>query len=524
MRIRTLYLSFVTLAGSFLALGQDSLVKFEDLKFNSDFEKKTLRNYFNEPNQVDVVDLFLTTMEKKDPFNPVLVHNEINDCVAKLMSEIEGETEPKKVKAIYKYVHKRFFKVYKLKNCFGDIFEKGEYNCVSASALYSIIFQKLNIPFQIVEAPQHVFVVAYPNSHKIFIETTVPDKGYFVFNDTYIQKFVKYMYEGKIISKEEYESKSPGELFNIYYFKNNGLSLVELAGAQYCNYYAYLAEEEKLEEAFNEIKKAYCLSKSEKNRYLVENTAEYLVSNHEYKNEEDVNVLIVLCRLNAVNKKTISDEKIRYEFARLTEKQLIKNSDVKLYDASYKMISGAVSDTSLKKDIDFNYYYEKGRLAYNQSQNEKEVLECFEKAYKANPKHADLQNLIRAYIGLALNKNDDPGSISKMLDDYGKKFSFVFTDSRINSIRANCYLEQSYQSYSFGEISKGESFLNKFEYLMANNQEVKPGERFIEKAYSTAASVYFKKGNKLKTRETLKKGLAYAPDNFGLKIRLDQVK
>ena len=48
-------------------------------------------------------------------------------------------------------------------------------------------------------------------------------------------------------------------------------------------------------------------------------------------------------------------------------------------------------------------------------------------------------------------------------------------------------------------------------------------ENFIEKAYSFAAGIYYKKGNIAKAKQTLKNGLIYSPDNFGLKLRLNQL-
>lgn len=524
MKVNTLLIIFLLFAASLDSQTYDSLIKFNELRFNSSFEENTFRSYFKDKDKADIIDLFLTTLTKKEPYDSKNAHNQINECVAYLKKETEGYVEPKMVKFIYKYVHKRFFKQYKLRNSFSDIFEKGEYNCVSASALYAIIFQQLNIPFQIVEAPQHVFVVAYPNTHKILIETTIPEKGYFAFNESYIQKFVKYMYEAKLISKEELDQKSASELFNIYYFKNNGLSLIELAGVQYSNYYVYFSEDEKLDDAFEEVKKSYCLLKSEKSKYLLEGVTEYMLSNTEYKTEKDVNNLVILCRINAANKRSVSDEKIRYEYGRIINNQLIKNSDYKLFDRSYQIISEAVKDTSLKNDIDFHYHYELGRLAYTNYKDKDVVMLHFEKAYKANPKHADLQNFIRSYIGGIMEKLNDPVSVSKLIDEYSQKFTFLYTDARINSVKANCYLEQSYQHVSFNEISKGEAFILKFEELMLKNPDAKPTEHFIEKAYSTIASYYYKKGNRSKTREVLKKGIVYAPSNFGLKLRLEQVK
>ncbi len=115
--------------------------------------------------------------------------------------DIDTKSEVKKVKYVYDYVHKQFLKVYKLQNSFADIFSKGEYNCVSASALYAIIFTKLDIPFNIIEAPHHVYLVAYPQTFKILIETTSPEKGYYQFNDNFINQYVKILYNSKLISK-----------------------------------------------------------------------------------------------------------------------------------------------------------------------------------------------------------------------------------------------------------------------------------------------------------------------------------
>ena len=58
---------------------------------------------------------------------------------------------------------------------------------------------------------------------------------------------------------------------------------------------------------------------------------------------------------------------------------------------------------------------------------------------------------------------------------------------------------------------------------MNTKKETQPNDNYIEKAYSFAAGIYYKKGNVAKARQTLKSGLIYSPDNFGLKLRLNQL-
>lgn len=501
----------------------DSLVKFSDLNFQNDFERQTFKSFIELGQKTDIIDLFLTNFQKKDPFPSSQAHLQISSCITELAKETEGMTEAKKVKEIYKLVHKRFFKMYKLRNSFSDIFEKGEYNCVSASALYAIIFQKMDIPFQIIEAPQHVFLIAYPNTHKIFIESTSPTNGYLPVSDGQVQRFIKYMYESKLISKEEYDSSSPNDLFNKYYYANNGLSLLELAGIQYSNYTAYHLEDENHEQALTEIKKACFLIQNERNKYLLQSITSYLVANHNYKDKKDVNNLSILCRFNNNNKKEVSDEKIKYEFGRLLQEQLITNSDEAEFERSYNSINVNVNDSVLKNDLAFIYHYELARLGYQKQKNKEYEMLHLKAAYLVKPKHADLQSLIRAYFGLLVERSNGVNLIMNYMKEFTNQYDFLSSDPAFNSVKANCLLEVCYQHFMLQEIAKGEATRADFEKLADSNTDIKPTERFVEKTYSTVATYYFKKGNKAKTKEVLKKGISYAPENFGLKIRLSQV-
>ncbi|MCA5005607.1 hypothetical protein [Sphingobacterium bovistauri] len=76
----------------------------------------------------------------------------------------------KKLKTLFKNIHNTFLRIYDENANVYDMFENGKYNCVTASILYSYIFEYINIPYQIKEEPTHVYVVAYPSKHNIMIE------------------------------------------------------------------------------------------------------------------------------------------------------------------------------------------------------------------------------------------------------------------------------------------------------------------------------------------------------------------
>ena len=501
---------------------QDSLIKKSDLIFKNSEEKLAFANNdFSNPD--NIVRLLLVSFEKDNIYSDAKAIQQINDCVNNLMQDVTSKSEVKKVKYVYDYVHKLFLKVYKLQNSFSDIFTKGEYNCVSASALYAIIFTKLEIPFNVIEAPQHVYLVAYPQTFKVLIETTSPEKGYYQFNDNYIHQYIKSLYNSKLISKSEYENNSANQLFDKYYFSSKGLTLPEVVSLQYSNYSIYNLEEKKYAEATEEIKKAYFLNSYERNKYILKSTLIYNVQNNKYEKKEHILDLALLCRFRIQNDDELSNEFIKNEFLRLTENQLISNSNYKLYDESYKSIIKEVSDTLLNKEISYTYHYELARLGYLNNKDSAYELPNLRAAYKINPKNANLQSIILNYLERELKEKNDPRDVIKLMDQNSKYFDFTNDNNGFNSVKANCILELSYQSFAVNDITKGENYLKEFENLMNTKKETRPNENFIEKAYSFAAGIYYKKGNIAKAKQTLKNGLIYSPDNFGLKLRLNQL-
>ena len=501
---------------------KDSLIKKTDLKFNNTEEKEAFSKS-NISNTDNIIFLLLSSYQKDGAYSHSKTQQQIDECVKTLKQEINSKSEAKKVKYVYEYVHQHFLKVYKLQNSFADIFTKGEYNCVSASALYAIIFTKLEIPYNIIEAPKHVYLITYPQSFKILIETTSPEKGYFQFSDNFVNQYVKNLYSSKLISKTEYESNTSNDLFNKYYFDSKGLSLIELVSVQYSNYAIYHLEEKQYDEALNEIKKAYYLNQSDRHQYILKSTLIHQLQNNKYDTKSQVEEFAIICRFNTENDEDVSNENLKNEFSRLTESQLINQSNYNLYDESYRTIIKEISDTSLKKDISFTYHYELSRLGYMNDKDTAYEFPHLRAAYRINSKNANLQSIILSYAERLIKTSDDPKKIIQLLNVTSGNFDFMNDNNGFNGVKANCILELSYQSFAINDLTKGNQYLKEFEKLMTEKKETRANENFIEKAYAFAAGIYYKKGNISKARQTLKNGLNYAPDNFGLKLRLSQL-
>jgi hypothetical protein len=74
------------------------------------------------------------------------------------------------IEHVFYRAHRKILKKYTLFSSFNDLVEKGEYDCVSGTILYSLIFTELGLQHQIIEFPTHTFIF-FPDRN-ILIEST----------------------------------------------------------------------------------------------------------------------------------------------------------------------------------------------------------------------------------------------------------------------------------------------------------------------------------------------------------------
>ena len=498
----------------------DSIVRISEIKFNSDFEREYFSRLFVKKESPDYLPLFLATDKTSNTSTHKSANQRIESVIQQLDKlDINSKSEAKKIKAIYKTIHDEFLKKYELENNFNEIFQTGNYNCLSATALYSIILEKYNIPYVIKKAPKHVFLMTYPNSSKILIETTDPVKGYFQYNEQMIANYVDHMKRNKMISEEEFMTKSQAELFEKYFMKDENIGLKQLVGLQYYNLAIYEYEKEKYLEALENIQKAYLFYPSEGTKYIMKNLLLTVISKLNYDNEDEIKYYVYLTRFKSEERDNAEAEIISNEFLRITQKQLIAKSNFDHYTKSYQQIAKNVLDTTLKKEIDFIYNYEFARVVIN-SESDKDVEENLMKIYALKPDHLDVHGLITAYVLNQVSALANPYELIVLLDRYSNHYKFLKSNSKISLAYGACYLELAAQAYAQDQISKGDKYLQSFEEAVKVKEKTSVNEFFVNKSFSEASSAYYRKGNYSKAKNLILKGLEYAPNSYYLQVRL----
>jgi hypothetical protein len=520
---RLLLALFISTALALSANPGDSIVTFRDLRFTGDAEKEAFTQLARKGQQADLLALLMRDYAGEN-YSLNAASRKINEFVEALRNRIDGLDEKKQVKILFNEVHRHFFQVYSLHNSFADVFRKGEYNCLSGTTLYAMVLEKLKIPYHVIEAPRHVYVLAYPNTHKIVLESTDPQKGYFPLSPKSREKIIQGLVASKAISEQDYAATSMEQLFDRHYFSAAPLDLRDAVAGQFANYASYRFEDDDAAKALEEIKKAYYISPTERNRNILFTILATLLSSNAYKDSLDAQRFALVCRLKDAGQPGISNEQVTHEFGKLTEELLTTRSDLAGYKGAWRTIAGSTRDSSLMNGMEFIYHYEIVRFYLTAKLPAPRGEEHLSRAYSINPRHNDLQTLILMDLTTRARHHTDIAQTISLSERYASKYPAVGNTPLFGEVHSEWLLEASYRHSTLNDVKSAESYLQKFETFAAGRDSLKVEPYMVEKAYGSLATYYYKKGNAAKTREILRRGLRYSPGNWGLSLRLQQAR
>ncbi|WP_225000195.1 hypothetical protein [Cesiribacter sp. SM1] len=151
-------------------------------------------------------------------------------------------------------VHRRYLKHYTKYTGLQALFQTGEYNCLSATAFYALILERLGYHYQIIESINHIVLLVKPqNGQLILLETTDPANG-FVANTNGVKE--------RLQAIKNSEQAAGYYNLNLKIFRT--IDLRELAGLQYYNYAAWHFNQRSMAHATDHLRRGQLLYRSER--------------------------------------------------------------------------------------------------------------------------------------------------------------------------------------------------------------------------------------------------------------------
>jgi hypothetical protein len=494
--------------------GTDSIFKAGELIYFSSLEKSAFNDFLE--GKPDYLSMISAINPQTDEREVALYRDWVDEIIGYIREKkFDGLSEEKKIERIKKYVSKALLLNYENSADFDDLFRFGDFNYYTAAAVYSFLLDQLGIPYKIFEEPTQIYLVAYPASQGIRIETTKPGHQYFMFDHETRVNFVEYMRKVGVIDDYAYRNTSIRNLFEQYYFAGYGLSIREMIGMLYINSAIEMMLLDQTKEAYAQLEKAFILHPSYKSQYLLLLELNRYLVTMDYRDPLSLGYLIKASRLVGYG---IEREIIENYLKDIVNTVLVKEEDREGFMFIYEYLTEYLRDEELKNDFSFLYLYESGRMEFNDTRYGK-AMDYLELAHALKPGDEQTQDLLARSLGgysLAVS----PGIVMEKIRLYDTIFPEITKEGIYMVVKTQTCLSLFGEAFQLKDRKSGESYMKEFERLMDANPETEIDHLLIGRSYSSAAIFYYREGQVSKSRQVIEKGLKYAPDNIELKLKL----
>ena len=483
--------------------------------FSSSFEQRVFLQ-LGSANAPEPVELFMALGYSNENEG---IPSKINETVRSLQARTGKFPLSKKLKILYKTVQDEFLEKYTEDAYFNDIFENGNFNCVTASALYAILLSRLNIPYVIKEMPDHVYLIADPDHTGFLIESTLPTKGVVAFDDKFKSSYIEFLYNNKIISADEYMNTSLEELFASHYTSDKTVTLTQLAGIHYYNKGAVLYNKAMYSESLKNYEKAQLLYDSDVIAYMKSNATTNILYQENQNRKYQGKTLAGY--VNSSDANAMALQYARDYFNTVTNELVINHPDINAYDAYFRDFAGNIhiADTA---DFYQTYYTFRGIYLYSIF-DYFHALVSLQKAWQVNRENIRTQQLVSEIIAKYLvNDNNYRTGIDSM-KVYFSAFPFLKKDNVFRQFMVYCYARTASACYELHDAKQGNEIIQKMESFLMNNPGLEADESNIVHAYAGAGMYYLEKSQYDLAEKYLRKGLQYVPDAMDLKYMLKSI-
>ena len=174
--------------------------------------------------------------------------NKVYAFLDKLESK-SGRADQKFIHQIFKKTHQHILKSFRDDASFGDIIENGEYNCLTATALYALIMDYFDISYTIVETNYHIFLTVEASDGIVLLETTDPVAGFISSPRQIDNKISGY-------KLNTFPNDNPAKYFSLEASLYNEVTLDQLVGLLHYNLAIASYNKGNSEQAVNHLEQA----------------------------------------------------------------------------------------------------------------------------------------------------------------------------------------------------------------------------------------------------------------------------
>ena len=235
-----------------------------DILLQEELEKLSFQQYWKE-GAVDPLGFLLALAPDRQEARK----QEAQLTIDKLIQQLENKKLRKKplakqIKTIHGAVYDNLFRKYEADALFHQMFEDGTYQCVTGTALFSMILTHFDIKHSIIAHADHTNIMIQQGGTELLLESTEGEIGSYRIGPRFQKAYVSYLKNNRLISSREYQGKTEQEIFSSYFQQQESIQLKELIGIHYANQGLLLFEQGSIGSAIKAFEKASMFWTNEK--------------------------------------------------------------------------------------------------------------------------------------------------------------------------------------------------------------------------------------------------------------------
>ena len=457
----------------------------------------------------DILDVLLLTGNANQRIKTETVAAQIADFTMKLRNEgVLNLSEKKLIQTLHAAIHDEFLKKYEEVAHFYQLFESGTYNCVSSTALFAYVLDEFEVPYSIQELPNHVYLIAWPGVRNIQVEMTSPKDGYFEPSNKEVSKAVHALRTYKLIGESEFEGKDDREIYNDFFFRDQSISLRELAGLQYFNEAIVLLEKDNKLDAYDEVVKADLLNENNRVKVFKSFILTELLDNSDFSTSSEFRLFLMFINQGGANL-----DKISYEYAKLIQNELVQKSRRTFIDTTFVLINNLCTDTIAKNRLGGIYY---GGMAeyYAGLMNWNKAFDFVEAGVSLEPNNSRLQYFYAELLFQKLINKYEGEELVEQMELAMKNRSFL-NEIAFFQVRYfySCY-DVSTEAYESNDGEIGDKYFQKaLDYRNTIHDKESIDLNILGWLYAEKGAFLYRKGKLHEAKDILEQGLLASPDH-----------
>lgn len=471
---------------------------------------------------VDQLQLFLPGTTTSDRAGRAFVERQLQHLIRQLeISGIQKRSVKKSVPYLRQQVEARFFKQVAEDADLLTMTQTGNFNQTSAAAIYALLLEHFDIPYQIRADLWEVYVIADPIGEHLPLFPPGNRQRIAPREKAFVRDYLQLLRNLAIPSEADWQ-RPEMELFQKYYFgSDERMSLSQLAAFAHYQQALRAYERKAYPQTLDHLRLADQLSVRPAFDVLRRATIYQLADRGQGDSRES---LFYLFELRREHSGEDFQAEIRRRFERVVEEQLRQRHNPRALDSVYAIVCARTSGDARLRTL-LGETYCRQRIRYHADRQEtQEVLRFVDSLYRYRPDDVALQEILAAEVVKPLTTERDYRLGLPRTEQALQRYPFLRQHPLFCDMDLHYRAERIRAVYDADDARQGQQYLNEFAQLLMRYPVTERRSSWIVTAYLAASNYHFRRGEYRAAEAVLERAYALAPQDHYLLHRLELLK